>query len=1485
MKKHLKILLLVGICLQCNLHSMSKQKLTESLVTLKDSLSTLKEKLNTLSLNVTGLNQKLSGSTQPQKITPSLRTFLDDIHKKPYNKATLDKKALVDGYGYKKENLEILKELSQKYNEINKTSKIGYTIEVPTFIGISSTEIIDFLKSIKFDIQQQWPTFLKKHQYFTNLDKQKPQILAKLFSDQKYPDGFLDDLKKEFEDAISGVIIKCKNFDNFFPKIKTWLTGLPAGTKIMVRSTGREDTEDLANAGGNESVANVDPKDSRDLLNAVGIVVSSYFSAKSMTQRLGAKDKNLLDTPLVPVLLQVMIGEQSADKPPTGVNNTEQKSITRCGVMYTEEQEGSVFKLTNYATTSGIAIIQASYGHNEGVVNSIVPVDSYFVNNKNDVFMVIRPKNFRLAPTTQTEQNQGKGKLKRIENAQAFANLKALSKSAIRALKFFAQMLERYYLKPMDVEFVIDENTKTIYLVQARPIPKQPQENASYLTINFDDYQGNFVEAETIVSAGGALKLITDINQVIINETIGQALSQYQNPDTKKSTILCVISGEDAPATSHEAATFRGEGKPVLYVKDIKTLESLAEQGAFNFVVDIQQGKIVKWKDTLSTIGNLVGSKNASLGWIAYPIPELVSLYEEPAILKSETITSMGKIKHPDTGEVAKQQTFKYYEAFFPQPLTREQLEQKYPGQELSFKFFIQKLKDENIKTRTEVSEILNDLFYFIFTHKTISDKLTSDIYKKEVMTLNQAFINFSTQIELICSKKNINQKDPQFRMNYLFLLNKLEALIYQQPKDEIINGTSFASLLAKDIEEAKLIKKDFEKIGINDPAQETIQAGRLGQHALTPALKNSWLQFTASVQKKSEDVKNKFYAIIYALSKLEILHIWLHTSFENNPSLIDTWFAEIFDTSQGLAPILKKETCLENLQPSLGKLYEYKQKVNMLNMEGVSDPSNFVKIWDDFYKNILQYFIDSFPSDFINLKTDIEKFAAISIMETLVTKFDGAIKTMEHSPKYVFTSGNISPQDDIKKLIESGNIKNIKNTEIKENKNRIFTFSFMLYYYFSLLQKWYSTINKNSNIKVQLPGYGITMAFDQGYSIDDALEWEQNSQKSMGYRLRDLSKKLNDPTQIQPSKDFNVNIAVIGSGSYFPRTEPKSLEDFFTFTHQSLLTIIGKLVEAFGIKDAKMPEPIKKATTNLKALLRDNDQNGVIKPLVKANREFMIPISTKLDFNKLQLKFNYPQDRHSATITFSYKKAKNMEFVDIEFKMFGNDHYARFAIFSDVTEILNDYFKIPSLKIKTPEKEIELSCSINYTNNPQFQKNVEDFARIICILSEMGYYFVGTSEQDTFLNGTGKYSQMPTFTNLASEKYTADIIQKIIQFSANPGHSNRIYWSLEKALDKLDSAFATYEKYLDKISLKSNLSQIKQAISTKKFYTENSEIFLHRQPIKLLDSASQSEIQEFYGLTPENYMLRIGATKTAAAQGKLQNIKLKIDTLRQKIH
>ncbi|MFI4919390.1 MAG: PEP/pyruvate-binding domain-containing protein [Legionellales bacterium] len=141
------------------------------------------------------------------------------------------------------------------------------------------------------------------------------------------------------------------------PEILVFLESMQRNhASLMVRSTGEEDSIDLANPGGNESVAAVAPNIAA-VSTAMGRVVASYFSEKSLKQRLLSSVSDITKAVFVPVLLQQMIGE-----PLHGAKYSH--DVVRSGVMYTDD---------------GITRIQVAPGHGELVVNSKGLFDTYSI--------------------------------------------------------------------------------------------------------------------------------------------------------------------------------------------------------------------------------------------------------------------------------------------------------------------------------------------------------------------------------------------------------------------------------------------------------------------------------------------------------------------------------------------------------------------------------------------------------------------------------------------------------------------------------------------------------------------------------------------------------------------------------------------------------------------------------------------------------------------------------------------------------------------------------------------------------------------------------------------------------------------------------------------------------------------------------------------------------------------------------------------------
>ena len=175
--------------------------------------------------------------------------------------------------------------------------------DTPNFFGISSAEIITYLTKKTYKNKTVWGYILDQQKLFKAAQQNQESINADsreiLAAIRKCIESVSYDPTKIVEKAN-----RKKRF-NLFIKQATQNKQL-----LMVRSTGREDTQELSNAGGNASVASVPPNNT-EISNAIKTVLSSYFSEKSIEQRLIGKDKRLFSDPFMAILLQVMIGENS----------------------------------------------------------------------------------------------------------------------------------------------------------------------------------------------------------------------------------------------------------------------------------------------------------------------------------------------------------------------------------------------------------------------------------------------------------------------------------------------------------------------------------------------------------------------------------------------------------------------------------------------------------------------------------------------------------------------------------------------------------------------------------------------------------------------------------------------------------------------------------------------------------------------------------------------------------------------------------------------------------------------------------------------------------------------------------------------------------------------------------------------------------------------------------------------------------------------
>ena len=836
-------------------------------------------------------------------------------------------------FGNKTANLHELGRIASALNSEQPGIKNRY--EVPSFLGISHDEVVQYLVSVPFDetistldyIKQEWERF----------KQQQPRGATALAVDAQRT---LENIRKSITRAFSPK-------HPFFvanEQRKEQLNNFLALTKerkalLMVRSTGREDSKELANAGGNESVSSVLPAIDA-ISKAMVEVVASYFSEKSIGQRLVAKDKKLFADPFMPVLLQIMIGERSGGS----------DEIPVSGVMFSQEAEGR---------TAGVTHIQATYGHNEGVVNGLVPVDTFYIGSSRIVHPVVHVKHSRLVTAADFS------KLVLTANPAEMQRKSCLDKDTLFDLQSCAKAIESYYGDPFDIEFVVQGNV--IYLVQARPIVWQ-EIHPSYLK---DDFVKNIAEADkqsvyVIGAGGGAVKIINDEQNIIMTDTLRKARDIFLKVDNIDA-IQAVIVSEMAPATSHEATTFRGAGKPVVYVPNINIVRSWIIAKQFPLLLDPQRELITIFKPS-----GEFGTPEDTLvrdAWFAHPIPKKTSLFPE----------FLAKLSEDEMNTLRPQEFF--------QGVTTSQL--------------IKMIKND------PADQALKAL-------KSLLARVSSTIKQEEDEQRAKKARREETNPQLIAQLKNvfahtlscakeINQalaiweqspKTPRDRLGRLYPITFLEALIKQVPLREIVYDYSFVALIKTERGEEKII----EELALRGKVLRAyiVQYAKASQYALTDELNQTWKKYLKQLITVGDiDLQQDFARLMLNLSNLDLVPLWLNISFaqaekEHKGDAVKTVNALVDEYQQSEA--------------FLNQLHQKKQQLEALNMANWEEPDKFKKQWESFQKILVYFISQEFISSLEQAQT-LEKNGALTVMQLFVSVFDTAIKTLEGSGMYTDVS------------------------------------------------------------------------------------------------------------------------------------------------------------------------------------------------------------------------------------------------------------------------------------------------------------------------------------------------------------------------------------------------------------------------------------------------------------------------------------------------
>ena len=481
----------------------------------------------------------------------------------PVTPMTLDDYALGMGYGYKAANLMILESKAAKMNESLKAAEV----KVPPFLPISDFELQNYATKGCPELLNLWEEF--KNSF-----------------DTQEKDKFINDpINNSLKISLKGLDILSKiqkqivqHFANnryLTLQIQEWLKK-EKPQFIIVRSTGKEDSDTNSNAGGNASIPFIKP-DALSLSIAIGKVLASYFAEKSITQRLLSGDLSLFTEkkPFMPVLLQVMIGEN------VGGQGSKDEDIPRSGVLFTRQEDKA----------DGVTLIQTGLGNNEGIVTSSVPVDSYYVGDDQNIHAVVKRKTIRYVSVAK----ENKFNAEPIKNNNtALENSQALPDNVILDLKKVADEVSKGYgndketMKPMDMEYTVklkdpSSSKPVIYLLQARPLLKVQNKSDkpnsfTNLSLLKNINQKDKVAAKTLLDGNSYVRKVESNQDIIFCSDLTSALLEYSKLDNTQ-TVKTIVIKKPAPSTSHEAVILRPKGVAVLVIEESATIRTSQKYG------------------------------------------------------------------------------------------------------------------------------------------------------------------------------------------------------------------------------------------------------------------------------------------------------------------------------------------------------------------------------------------------------------------------------------------------------------------------------------------------------------------------------------------------------------------------------------------------------------------------------------------------------------------------------------------------------------------------------------------------------------------------------------------------------------------------------------------------------------------------------------------------------------------------------------------
>lgn len=1043
------------------------------------------------------------------------------------------KKESQELYGNKFANLEVLQSL---FKDIK-------GVDVPPFIGISEKETAAHLEKYYPDYKKDWIGF------------------------QNSLNGNSGRIGAEQEKILSDIQIKIlkafKDQPFYSEAMQTFLNELPPNSTLMVRSTGKEDSEELANAGGNESKAGVTPEQLA-ISVALGQVIASYHSPLSLTQRAIA-GQDITQPVTTPVLVQKMIGE-----PAGGASSF--KDIPISGLAYTREALGK---------TENVTQLQCAFGHNEAVVNSRIPVDTYYAYPDGSHHQIIRPKKTRLVANKE-------GGFNSLSNPSQLQKTATLSSEQVSFLQKVSESIHENYGKSMDIEWVFDPQTQQLWLVQARPLVSTVKQDPSIVDKKKAGAKETF-SGEAIVSNGGKVTPLFSKKSVIVDRTLQAAFGRYlklANEGAEKEIKAIIIKRPDV-ATSHYACTLREKGVAVFFCPEFSE-EQIIDKKQFA-LIDSQQGKLfVLENPAISSEKDLEDSGLIKKGWFKHPIAAIESL--QALDFNGEELNN-------------------FYKTLFSQ--------KEPPFREVKhFKKAFKNLRSSDEKKAQEGARALTQWLI-----RNLS-KLEEGQEKERGKLIFQNFLPIAYQIA--------TQKD---HLQRLHGANRLEALLMQESVEQVVDSDSFSQLFLEkkrmqqatekklpNLSESELailrfIEKQEEKKLSKEPllSPESLSSLKLPMSdeelhyalatykvveklALNEETKQAWSNFSRSIAASRSRYANQvLMALIMNYQNSGIFEEWLHSGFIDH----------LVSKEEPISSLINLRSEFLTIFPQLKEISQAKAQLEhcKMSIDLWADPKQFTPLFVEFKKTLNLAYSLSEHFDKKSTSPLLVRSAVMVWLQEMTDIYDQSFKTLSHSPLYP------------NKKLCCINFLNVLRP-----------FSFFLEDWIERIPKekeedWSRVLKSGATGNRVTPSEGLKDLFIQ-----------KSSKELM--RLEIKVEKLCEESQfanlLEPSSEFNVSASTIDSGNLKSiKRENITLEDYFTLIHQNLLASF----------QASHQQPLlEKLPSNLKDFHKKLQKTervfnfGLDKIHLKVNL-----LGMQYNYPYVTLKYNLPMKNHSSSIVVHY--------------------------------------------------------------------------------------------------------------------------------------------------------------------------------------------------------------------------------------------------------